>query len=338
MLILYSEAHLQHDPPAEFVRDRMQPYSEAPARAEVIVAALRRAGYDCICGPRDGSLEILASVHDPAYLSYLERIYPAWRAAGRPAAGVVPTSFAGRGLGALPAALLGQPGYYCFDAQTPVVGGTLAAARGAARCALTGAELLLEGHPAAYALCRPPGHHAGRALYGGYCYLNNAAVAAARLGRENRVAILDIDYHHGNGTQDIFYDSDQVFFVSLHADPDRAYPWFSGYPDERGAGPGRGCNRNYPLPLDAGEARYLEVLDQALREVARFDPSFLVVSAGVDTCRGDPLGGFDLSPEIFARIGERIRGAGLPALLVQEGGYDLRQIGKTVLHLLQPFQ
>ena len=197
--------------------------------------------------------------------------------------------------------------------------------------------MLLEGDQSVYALCRPPGHHAAGDLYGGYCYLNHAAIAAKYLSAAGRVAILDVDYHHGNGTQSIFYGTDAVLFVSIHADPDFEYPYFSGHADESGAGAGLGLNVNLPLAIGTDEARYLEALDRALNEVDRFDPALLVVSLGVDACREDPLGKFDLPVAAFETTGRRLARTALPTLLVQEGGYDLRSIGACVQNVLDAF-
>ena len=338
MNIIYTDTHLHHNPPGEFVCDGLYPYSEAPARAEAILKTLQQEGYTEIVPPRDYSFDLLRAVHDADYLRYLENIYPAWEEASRPQSGVIPETFALRTLHTRPTRLLKQAGYYCFDAQTPIVSQTHTAAVAAARCALTGADQLLGGATSVYALCRPPGHHAGRALYGGYCYLNNAAIAAAYLSQQAPVAVLDIDYHHGNGTQDIFYDSDRVLFISIHADPNRAYPFFSGYADERGAGTGAGFNHNFPLPPRVDDDHYLQVLDRALETVRIFGPGFLVLSAGLDIYREDPLGDFDISLEAFTRIGEHITGTGLPVLLVQEGGYNIQQLGHAVSNLLSGFE
>jgi acetoin utilization deacetylase AcuC-like enzyme len=241
--------------------------------------------------------------------------------------------------------------------SAPIVAGTYAAARAAANTALTGAALLLEGQRATYALCRPPGHHAGRDLYGGYCYLNNAAIAAQFLGvggwespptpnlqpptpnpqLTHRVAILDVDYHHGNGTQQIFYERGDVLFASIHADPARQYPYFAGHADERGAGAGLGANLNIPLEADVDDGRYLEALDEALRAVRAFDPRFLVVSAGFDTFGGDPIADFALSSAVYPQIGRRIAALGLPTLIVQEGGYAVEALGENAVGLLRGF-
>ena len=338
MHIVYSDRHQRHDPPCEFVRDHMSPYSEAPARIERLRAALQEAGYTDFIEPRPYGPEPLARVHAPDYLHFIEHIFPAWTAAGRQSESIIPETFAKPVMAARPELLHRQPGYYCFDAQTPIVQHTWDAARTAARAALTGADLLLEGHRSAYILCRPPGHHAGRALYGGYCYLNNAAIAAAHLHPLGRIAVLDIDYHHGNGTQDIFYASDQVLFISIHADPNRAYPFFSGYPHEQGQGPGQGYTHNIALPPAVDDEAYLAALDQALEKLQIFAPAALVLSLGLDIYRGDPLGDFHVSLEAFGRIGDRLAALAMPTLIVQEGGYNIDQGGSALVNLLNAFR
>lgn len=337
MKVIYTESHRRHAPEWEFVRDRMKPYSESPARADSIARALRGNGSLEVVSPGAYPLDPIRAVHDGKYLRYLEDVYAAWVGRGVSRKGVVPHAFALRTMAGRPEDVMAQVGYYCFDAQTPIVRGTYEAALWSAYCALTGADMLLAGETAAYALCRPPGHHAGRAMYGGYCYLNNAAIAASRLSREGRVAILDVDYHHGNGTQDIFYDSDRVLYVSMHADPNEAYPFFCGFEDERGTGAGRGFNHNLALPVSADEETYLTRFGEALSIVGQFDPAFLVVSIGSDILRDDPLAGFDLSLACCVPIGEKIAGAQRPTLLVQEGGYDIGQLGDFVVKLLEVY-
>jgi acetoin utilization deacetylase AcuC-like enzyme len=195
-------------------------------------------------------------------------------------------------------------------------------------CVVSAADLVLQGEQIVYALCRPPGHHAERRVYGGFCYFNNAAIAAHRLAERGRVALMDIDYHHGNGSQDIFYQRDDVFVVSLHGHPNHAYPYFSGFADECGHGAGLGFNRNYPLPEGLGDPQYLEVLEQALRDVRQFKPTWLVISLGVDIMRGDPTGSFLLTTQGMRRIGQAIGGMGVPTLVVQEGGYSLPNLAR----------
>ena len=332
MKVIYSPTHHRHAPAREWTREGYVPYCECPQRAERIRQHLQATPGFEIVPPQTYPQELLLSIHDPGYLHFLAQVYPAWVAAGEPASGVMPVTFAQGGR--RPSQLVNQAGYYCFD-TTPIVEGTYQAALDAAHCALSAAEWLRAGEHAVYALCRPPGHHAATALCGGYCYLNNAALAAAHL--QGRVALLDIDYHHGNGTQEIFYGSDQVLFLSLHADPDHAYPFFWGYADEGGAGKGEGYTRNFPLPAGTGDTHYLETLDQALALIGGFAPDFLVVSAGFDLLAGDPLGNFAVSLEGLAQIGEKLANLHLPALIVQEGGYNLEKLGAAAQALLAPF-
>lgn len=305
-----------------------------PQRAAGILECLRERRLGEVIPPRSCTPEELSAVHDPGLIDFYHRILPAWESRTGRRGPVVPDLFALRGLDRRPADVVRQAGWYCFDPQTPFLEGTWEAACGAAACALTGADLMLAGERIAYALCRPPGHHAGRDYYGGYCYLNNAALAARRLLSRGRPAILDIDYHHGNGTQDIFYDSPEVLFVSLHADPNVSYPCFRGYAEERGTAAGLGYTLNFPLPPQTAEAAYREVLSRALEAIRAFRPDYLVVSLGVDTVQGDPVGGLQLSVESFPGLGARIGSLALPVLVVQEGGYHLRLAGPCVAGFL----
>ena len=337
MKIVYSEKHLLHSPVLEMdgKTEAFHPHPEVPQRAVSILEALREAHLGEVIPPRSYSLEELTAVHDPGLIDFYRRILPAWEArTGRPGP-VLPDVFALRRLDRRPQDPVRQAGWYCFDPQTPILSGTWEAACGAAACALTGADLLLEADRLAYALCRPPGHHAGRDYYGGYCYLNNAALAAHRLLRRGRPAVLDIDYHHGNGTQDIFYDSADVLFVSLHADPNSSYPCYSGYREEEGTGAGVGFNLNFPLPPGTTEQEYLDVLARALEAIRAFKPDFLVVSLGVDTVQGDLVGGLQLPLGSYPRLGAMIASLALPMLVVQEGGYSLRLAGPCVAGFLR---
>ena len=216
--------------------------------------------------------------------------------------------------------------------------GTWEAALAAASCAASGAKHLVDGRRAVFALCRPPGHHAARSSYGGYCYLNNAALAASLLREAGRVAVLDIDFHHGNGTQEVFYEDPSVLFVSVHADPETAFPYFWGYPDEKGSGKGRGRNLNLPFARDADEAEYLALLDRGLEAIRRFRGDYLVVSLGLDGYREDPLGGASLTEESYKKIGLRIRALGLPVLICLEGGYHLQTLGTCAANLAEAFR
>lgn len=354
-----------HNPPSEFIDGQLKPYLETPRRVEIIEAALAVAEMPAPEAPRDFGLAPILAVHSAEYVAYLEHAYARWLEAGLPAAGVMPSTVAVRGMRAGSSHPQAQAGLFCFDLSAPIVAGTYLAARGSANAALGGAALLLAGERAAYALCRPPGHHAAHDLAGGYCFLNNAAIAAHLLATANEeasdngvalelgdeplggglwsmrpptVAVLDIDFHHGNGTQAIFYDRSDVFFVSLHGDPDREYPFFLGFADERGAGAGEGYNLNLPLEKGVDDARYLAVLENALEAITAYSPRYLVVSAGFDTFGGDPLGDFQLTTGAFAHIGARIAQLGLPTLFVQEGGYAIEALGQNVVSLLMGFE
>lgn len=336
-----SDAHRGHDPAYEVNFGRVvRPVYERPARAEVLRAALAGAGHPLVEPAAHGLGPVLA-VHQPALVEFLAGAYPAWRAAGGPEV-LIPDTFPlprlGRDGGRDLAGGLGRPGWFCFDTATPLVAGSWQAALAAADVVLTGADLLADGAEAAYALCRPPGHHAGPGYYGGFCVLNNAAVAARALGRLGRVAILDVDFHHGNGTQDVFWEDPAVLYASLHGDPAAHYPYFTGAADEVGEGPGRGATRNFPLPDGTGDDAYLRALEAAAEVVAAFRPTVLVVSLGFDTLAGDPIGAFRLTVDGYRRVGRLLAGLGLPTLLVQEGGYALDALGACALAALDGFQ
>lgn len=247
-----------------------------------------------------------------------------------------PTYFPPPGQRRRPSCFEGQKGYYCIDMEVPIDENTWDAAVASAHCAWTGAMLLRSGESCVYALCRPPGHHAGPDFLGGYCYLNNAAVAAQALrGNDGRVAILDIDYHHGNGTQAIFYADPGMCYGSLHVDPDIAYPFYAGYADEKGTGAGEGTNWNVPLPTGTSQRQYISALKSLLEHLAAFDPLWLVVSAGFDTYIHDPISTFGLTTAGIHEIGRCIHALGKPTLVVQEGGYCLQDLGLNVVAFLE---
>jgi len=349
MITIYSDQHTLHDAPHEFVDGRLDPPHESPRRADMILAALAQAAYGPIVGPREFGRAPVAAVHDAGYLDYLEHAYERWVAAKGAPAALLGSTLAVRWMGRRSDAPLAAPGYYCFDLSAPIVAGTYRAARDSADAALTAAALLLQGQRSAYALCRPPGHHAGSDMCGGYCFLNNAAIAATYLlaqanqptehasAAAPRVAILDIDYHHGNGTQQIFYQRADVLTVSLHADPAREYPYFAGNADEQGAGAGTGYNLNIPLEAGIDDERYLSALEGALEAIAVYAPQFLVVAAGFDTFCGDPIGDFAMTTAAHPPGGQRIAALGLPTLFVQEGGYAVEALGANAVGLLRGF-
>lgn len=337
MLIVYAPQHALHAPPHEFLEGRLAPYAEAPARAAAILRALEAARVGPLIAPADHGLGPVLAVHTPDYVDHLRTLSDRWTAAGGAPAAAFPAAFPRPGLGHASRALWALPGVYSFDLSAPVTAGTYAAALAAAHCALTGAARLQTGERAVYALCRPPGHHAAASLMGGYCYLNNAAIAAHYLTANGarRVAILDIDVHAGNGTQAVFYSRADVLFVSLHGAPDWEYPYFSGYADERGAGDGVGFTLNFPLEKGVDDARYLTALAAALARISAFAPAYIVLSAGFDTFHADPLGQFRLTTPVYREIGARVAALGVPVLAVQEGGYALDALGANVVSLLR---
>ena len=344
--LIASDHHLAHDGLVELVAGQPIPCYESPQRATVIREALLATGDYVLEPPVDHGPDPIAAVHEVELIDLVEHAWTDAVAGGRdPSRPLLPDTFllgayaAGMTLERLPAARHDRLGAYCFDTATPIVAGTAAAARAAVDIALTAVDRVLAGEPLAYGLCRPPGHHAGHATYGGYCFLNNAALAAQYLRDAGcaRVAVLDVDYHHGNGTQDIFYARGDVLTVSIHGTPDTEYPWFLGYDDERGSDAGEGCNLNLPLPLGTGWDAYDTALGTALEAIARFAPSALVVSLGVDTYAGDPISAFALEQMHFPLLGKRIGGLGLPTVLVQEGGYAVEEIGTNVVGVLGGF-
>ena len=301
---------------------RERGYFEHPVRVQALCESLGATGLFTIVPLKPHGRGPLAAVHDAEFLEYLRDVCGRIKT-GRP---VYPDTFPLRAPDRRPKRLLVQAGYYCLDAGTPLYRNAYVAARDAADAALTAADEILAGRRLAYAVCRPPGHHAGRRFFGGFCYFNNAAIAARYLSAQAKTAILDIDFHHGNGTQDIFYDRPDVLTISIHGHPDHAYPYFSGFPDETGTGRGLGFNRNFPLPPRTENEAYLKVFDRAVDQFARYKPDILIVSLGFDTVRGDPTANLMLTVEALRAMGTRLAEAGLPLLVVQEGGYNVRNI------------
>lgn len=339
MHCIFTPESALHAPPFELIEGQMVAPHESQQRVEIILAALQQAQLGPIQQAEQFDVQPVLAVHSAEYVTYLETIYDQWVAAGGHPAAVLADTLQVRWMNRFSRSPLALPGYYAYDLSSAIVPGTYRAARASANAALSGAALLLRGQRAAYALCRPPGHHAGRDLHGGYCYLNNAAIAAEylRAATSGTVAVLDIDFHHGNGTQQIFYQRADVLTVSIHGDPDRVYPYFLGYASELGEGEGEGANLNLPLDKGMNDSQFLVALETALDKVAAFGPRALVVSAGFDTFGGDPLGDFALTRAAYPAIGQRIEQLGLPTVFVQEGGYAVAELGANVVALLEGF-
>ena len=336
MLTIFSVEQNNHRP-AYIVRDGEHvPSYDAPERIDSILSAIDERKLGSVIAPDNPGLDPICAVHNQGMIQYLSTAYARHNRHNETLTPVLPDFFPPTGQRRLPNCFDGQKGYYCTDMEAPIDKNTWDSALASAHCAWTGAMRLRSGESRVYALCRPPGHHAGPDFMGGYCYLNNAAIAAQAL-RENdkKVAILDIDYHHGNGTQAIFYAAPEVWYGSLHVDPDTAYPFFAGYADEKGDGAARGANLNMPLPAGISQDRYLSTLQALLEHLASFAPHWLVISAGFDTYIHDPIGAFQITTAGFRKMGEHIRELDIPTLVVQEGGYHVPDLGLNVLAFLE---
>jgi acetoin utilization deacetylase AcuC-like enzyme len=338
--IYRSGLHRRHDPPFEVFDGGLRtPYLENPDRVDRMVNALRQTDWAEFHEPADFGLDPLLAVHDEDYIDFLASAWTGWLdSKPKDPSVLLPATFALRRDPPKPTSLLGRAGYYMMDLSACIVEGTFAASLASANCALSAAQAILDGERSAFALCRPPGHHAGKDYAGGYCFINNAAVAAHRLSAHGRAALLDVDYHCGNGTQDIFYDRDDVLTVSIHADPDFEYPHFIGHANERGAGNGLGFHHNFPLPAGTDDDRYLSTLDPALEIIRGFQPQSLVISVGMDIYEGDPLGSFKVTTQGITEIGKRIASLSLPSAIVMEGGYNNDALGRNITAFLGEFK
>jgi len=340
MNVYYSEAHRKHEPPFEIFDGGLRvPYLENPDRMDRILHTLHQTDWAKIIEPKDFGLDPICAVHDEEYLEFLASAWTEWLASdAKDKSTLLPSTFALRRHPHKPTGLLGRAGYHLMDLSACIVAGTYSAALASANCALSAADAVANGERVSFGLCRPPGHHAGKDYAGGYCFINNAAVAANWLSAKGDVALLDIDYHCCNGTQDIFYNRADVLTISIHADPNFEYPHFAGYAEETGSGAGLGFHKNFPLEKDTDDARYLSTLEQALSLIRSFTPTYLVVSAGMDIYADDPLGTIKVTTEGIREIGKRIAALNLPTLIVMEGGYNNEALGKNITSLLGEFE
>jgi acetoin utilization deacetylase AcuC-like enzyme len=343
MKTFYNHLHAQHQGKVEMFRGALVPCFEVPARADHVLAELQRRQLGAVLEPQAFDEAALTAIHSPRYLNFLATAWDQWVAldAANADKDILPSVWPTRTFRTdiEPDNFAAKVGLYSYDAGTPFTSGTWVAARAGAHCALSAAQAVLAGDRAAFALSRPPGHHAGADFFGGYCFLNNAALAAQHLRNAgmHKVAVLDVDYHHGNGTQAIFYDRPDVYFASIHGDPRTEYPFYLGHADETGSGAGLGANLNLPLPRGTDYATWAQALETALAGIAKFGADALVVSLGMDTFEGDPISGFKLKTDDYLRIGERLAKAGLPTVFIFEGGYAVEEVGVNAVNVLQGF-
>ena len=343
MITFFSEQHLLHAPEYEFFRGERVPCFESPQRATYVQKALLVRGHE-LRNPNVDSTGVLAQVHTPRYLTFLQSAWSQWlaldpaNAERQPFPSVWPVRSLRSDLE--PDNFIAKLGLYSMDNGSPLVAGTWAAAKVGADAAVSAAALLQAGEQGVFCATRPPGHHAGADFMGGYCFINNAAVASQALRNNGcaRVAILDVDYHHGNGTQSIFYDRADVLYVSIHGDPRTEYPFYLGHADEVGEGEGQGYNLNLPLPTHSLLATWFAALEAACTRIQRHNADALVVSLGLDTFAGDPISSFALQSHDFVTLGERLRQLGLPTIFVLEGGYAAAELGVNATNVLAGFE
>lgn len=337
MKVIFSTEQLRHRPGQVLSSGALTESPEIPGRAETLLQAAIAAGLERDV-PQDYGLAPLVAVHTTRYLTFLETIHTRWMRIPDASTDVMPNVHPNSRECLYPASAVGQVGYHVFDGAAPITADTWDSARWSAYSAVQAASEVLQGAMSCYALARPPGHHATKDLAGGFCYLNNSAIAATVLrGQHERVAIIDVDVHHGNGTQSIFYDRADVLTVSLHVDPVRFYPFFWGGANECGTAAGEGFNLNLPLARGTADADYLVALEKALARIDEFNPGALVVALGLDAFEGDPFAGLALSTQGFKRVAERIAALEIPTVLVQEGGYPCPQLGDNLAAFLDPF-
>lgn len=341
MLTFHSEDTKKRQAKTELYGGKLVSPFECPERVDIVIDRVRQVDLGEIRTPRAYGLEPVLAVHDRRYIEFLERAWDDWVAAGfegEPIPSIWPT----RRLrdDRIPDNIDGKIGYYALAAETSLCAHTFEAAQTSKDIALSALDHVIQTHESAFGLCRPPGHHAAVDQYGGYCFFNNAAIAAQRAldGGMQRVAILDVDFHHGNGTQDIFYARDDVLFLSLHGNPRSEFPYFLGFADETGRGKGEGFNVNYPMPSGTDYAAWANALDDAIQRIAAYRPELLIVSLGVDTFENDPISSFKLKSDDYLDCGRRLKRLGIPTAFLLEGGYAVEEIGINTVNVLTGFE
>ncbi|OWU85709.1 acetylpolyamine aminohydrolase [Oceanicola sp. 22II-s10i] len=341
MRTFHSETHRLHFPQAELSGGQFVTPYERPSRVEYVLNRLAERGFPKVEAPGAVDVAPIRAMCDAGYLEFLETAWEQWKAEGMEGE-IIAASFPARRMQIArpPRNIDGKAGYYALASETAITRGTWEAAQGSAACAQAATRAVIGGDRAAFALCRPPGHHATADMYGGYCFINNAALAADqfRASGAAKVAVLDIDFHHGNGTQDILYDRGDVFFASLHGAPEDAFPYFLGYADETGTGAGEGATANYPMAPGTAYDLWSGALDDALARIRAFGAEALVVSLGVDAYKDDPISFFKLDSPDFMDAGRRIATLNLPTVFCMEGGYAIEAVGVNAVNVLEGFE
>ena len=340
MKTVYTKNHILRNSKTELFGGELVKPFERPERMEYILNEIKTRKLGAILDPVNFDMDIIYKIHDKKYVDFLNNAWNEWVALGFKGE-AIPTVYPSRSMNSdvVPTFIEGKLGYYCLANETSISEGTVEAAYESVKVALTAADMLDE-EKSVFALCRPPGHHASKDQYGGYCFFNNVAIAAEKLKEKGakRIFILDIDFHHGNGTQAIFYDRSDVFFVSLHGDPKAAFPHFLGHADEKGSGEGVGYNCNYPMPPGTPYDVWTKSLDDSISKIQNFSPDALIVSLGVDTYENDPISFFKLKSDDFFDVGRKIASINLPTLFVMEGGYAIKEIGVNTVNTLKGFE
>lgn len=340
MKTIHSTLHEQHAPTTGFSLGKIIENFEKPSRVQFILNELKKRQFGSVIAPESFSHEAILKIHSADYLTFLQNAHKEWMAGGFEGNATASIFTVAHNRTKPPAHIDGKLGYYFGDTIVSLTATSWPAIEASAFCALTCHKLITQGEKSAFALCRPPGHHASANVAAGYCFLNNSAIAAQAFidSGYKKVAILDVDYHHGDGTQNIFYKRNDVLTVSIHADPDVDYPYFRGHANETGEGEGVGFNSNYPLPHGTAWQSYEEALKDALSHIRTFKPDVVVVPLGVDTFEKDPISLFKLKNEDYIRLGEHIASLGVPTLFVMEGGYAVEDIGINVVNVLSGFE
>ena len=337
MRVYFDERQQRHDPKTFLVKGKLAQSPEKPLRAETFLAAISDTHE--VLPPQDYGEEPIRAIHDTGYLHFLRSAHRTWSSLPDAAPEITPNVHPNRNMSERPSGMVGIVGWYTADTACPIGAGTWDGAYWSAQSAISAAAHVQETKEPALALCRPPGHHAYADMAGGFCFLNNAAIAAQQLrAHYERVAILDVDVHHGNGTQGIFYERNDVLTVSVHGDPSSFYPWYAGYADETGRGAGSGYNLNLPLPQGTGDREFMDTLPTCFEKIRAFNPGALVIALGLDTSEQDPLQFFQITTEGFSRMGAAIAGLGMPTVLVQEGGYPSPILGDNLAAFLAGFE